>query len=145
MPPSQPGNRLLAALPPHDFARLAARMTDVTFGHKDVVYRAGGPIDHVYFPHSGILSAVVVMEDGASAETAVIGAEGMAGASTFLGADRSQEQVFCQMAPCECRKMPAAEFAAEVNKAGALRDAVYRYVRGVLNVSARQTACNGLH
>jgi CRP-like cAMP-binding protein len=140
-----PENRLLAALPGPDFDRLTARMTDVTLEHKDLVYRAGGPIGYVHFPRSGVLSAVVVMEEGATAEVAAIGREGMAGASTFLGADRSQEQVFCQVAPCECRRMSAAEFAAEVNKSGALRDVVSRYLRAVLTVSARQTACNCLH
>src|SRR5436190_629745 len=108
-----PENRLLAALPPADRARLSSRMADVTFGHKEVLYRAGGPLDYVYFPRAGVLSAIVVMADGASAEVAGIGREGMAGASVILGAGRSQEQVFCQVAPCPCRRMPAAEFAAE--------------------------------
>ncbi|HEX4606616.1 MAG TPA: Crp/Fnr family transcriptional regulator [Urbifossiella sp.] len=140
-----PENRLLSALPPHEFDRLTARMTDVSLGHKDMIYRPGGPIEHVYFPRSGMLSAVVVMEGGETAEVAGIGREGMTGASTFLGATHSQEQVFCQVSPCECRKLPAAEFAAEVARGGALRDVVYRYLRGVLTVSARQTACNALH
>src|SRR4051794_33826366 len=107
-----PENRLLAALPPADFARLTARMTDITLGHKDVLYRAGGPLDFVYFPRSGVISAVVVMEDGATAEVAVIGSEGMIGVSAFLGATRSTEQVFCQVHPSECRRLPAAEFVA---------------------------------
>jgi len=47
-----PENRLLAALPPNDFDRLIARMTDVTLGHKDLLYAAGDPIEHVYFPRS---------------------------------------------------------------------------------------------
>jgi CRP-like cAMP-binding protein len=145
MPPTQPENRLLSALPPADFARLTARMTDVTVEHKEVVYRPGGPMDHVYFPRSGVLSAVVVMEDGATAEVAVIGREGMAGASTCLGATRCAEQVFCQVPPSECRKWAKAEFVAEVAKGGALRDVVYRYLRGALVTTARQAACNALH
>ena len=140
-----PENRLLSALPPADFDRLTARMTDVTFGHKDVAYRAGGPMDYVYFPRSGMLSVVVVMDDGATAEVAAVGRDGMVGVSAFLGATHSAEQVFCQIVPCECRKMPAAEFAAEVNRGGAVRDVIYGYLRGVLTVSARQTACNCLH
>lgn len=141
----QPENRLLSALPPAEFDRLTARMTDVTFGHKDVLYRVGGPLDHVYFPRSGVLSAIVVMDDGGSAEVAGIGSEGMAGVSAFLGNDRSREQVVCQVPPCPCRRMPAAEFAAEVNKGGPLRDVAHRYLRGVLAVAAQQTACNCLH
>jgi hypothetical protein len=113
-----PENRLLSALPPREFERLTARMTDVTFAQKDLAYRIGGPIEHLYFPRSRALSAVVVMEDGPTAEIAIIGREGMAGASVALGATRSAEQVFCQVPPCECRKWPAAEFAAEVDRAG---------------------------
>jgi CRP-like cAMP-binding protein len=143
MPP--PENRLLAALPPADLTRLLARMTDVTFGHKELLYQADGPIDYVYFPRSGILSAVIVMADGQSAETAAIGREGMVGVATFLGATHSPEQVFCQVHPAECRKFPAAEFVTEVARGGSLRDVVYRYARGVLVASSRQTACNALH
>jgi CRP-like cAMP-binding protein len=141
----QPENRLLSALSPNEFDRLTARMTDVTFDLKGVAYRAGGPMEFVYFPTSGMMSCVITMTDGATAEVAAIGREGMLGASTFLGADRSAEQVFCQIAPCACRRMPTAEFVAEVKKDGALREVMYRYVRGALVVSARQTACNCLH
>jgi CRP-like cAMP-binding protein len=140
-----PENRLLAALPPAEFNRLTSRMTEVTLGHKDLLYRVGGPIDHVYFPRSGVLSAVVVMLDGQAVEAAVIGREAMAGAGVSLGAATSAEQVFCQIHPCVCRKLPAAEFVAEVAKGGPLRGVVYGYVRAALAVSARQTACNALH
>ncbi|QJX00871.1 Crp/Fnr family transcriptional regulator [Frigoriglobus tundricola] len=145
MSTAPPENRLLAALPPADLARLLARMTDVTFGHKDLVYRTGGPIDFVYFPRGGIISAVVIMDDGASAEVAAIGLEGMVGVSAALGGTASAEQVFCQVFPAECRKMPVAEFVAEFARGGALHDIVSRYVRAALIVSARQTACNALH
>ncbi len=140
-----PENRLLAALPPPEFARLTARMTDVTFDLKGLAYRAGGPVEYVYFPRSGMMSSVVVMADGGCAEVGAIGREGMLGASVALGADRSAEQVFCQMAPCACRKMPAATFAAEVKRGGPLRDVVFGYLRAALVASARQTACNCLH
>src|SRR5207237_899197 len=99
---SPPENRLLSALPPHEFARLTARMTGVTLGHKDMVYRAGGLMDYVYFPRSGVISSVVVMEDGQTAEVAAIGREGMIGVAAALGGNRSPEQVYCQVSPAEC-------------------------------------------
>jgi CRP-like cAMP-binding protein len=142
---STPENRLLSSLPRPEFDRLTTRMTDVTLGHKDLVYRAGGPIEHVYFPRSGVVSSVVVLNDGATAEVAAIGREGMCGASVLLGASSSHQQVFCQVPPSECRRMPAAEFAAEVAKGGPLRDVVHRYLRGALLASAQMTACNCLH
>jgi CRP-like cAMP-binding protein len=140
-----PENRLLAALPPPELARLIAQTTDITLGPKDLLYRAAGPMDHVYFPRSGVISAVVVMEDGQLAETAAVGREGMLGAATGLGATTSPEQVFCQVPPSECRRLPAAEFTAEVGRDGPLREIVHAYVCGSLAASARQTACNCLH
>jgi CRP-like cAMP-binding protein len=140
-----PENDLLSTLPPADLTRLTARMTDVRVSHKEVLYPCGGTIDHVYFPRTGVLSAVIIMLDGQTAETAVIGHEGMVGVATALGAVRSVEQVFCQIGTAECRKLPAAEFVAEVARGGALRDVVHGYARGTLAVSARCTACNALH
>jgi CRP-like cAMP-binding protein len=82
---SEPENRLLAALPRADFLRLTAGMSEVIFETKETAYRAGGPINYVYFPRTGVLSAVVVMRDGASAEVGLIGNEGVAGVAAFLG------------------------------------------------------------
>jgi CRP-like cAMP-binding protein len=140
-----PENRLLAALPPDDFTRLTALMTEVAFGHKELLYAVGDPIDHVYFPRSGMISSVVVMADDQTAEAAAIGREGMIGVSTFLGTVMSPEQVFCQVHPCVCRKLSTAGFVAEIARGGALRDIVYRYVCAALVASARMTACNALH
>ena len=138
-------NKLLAALPPQELARLTATMTTVTFNEKDVVYRAGGLIDHVYFPRSGVLSAIVIMLDGSTAEVAAIGSEGMVGMSAFLGATHSHEEVVCQIPTAECLRMPANEFASEVARDGHLRQLIYRYARSALFASARYTACNRLH
>lgn len=135
----------MAALPPDDFARLTNRMTNVTFGHRDVAYRAGGPMEYVYFPRTGIMSATVIMLDGASAEVGAVGRTGMLGAAVALGTDHSDEQVFCQVYPAECWKMPAAAFAAECVQGGPLRALVSGYLRATLVASARQTACNCLH
>ena len=143
MPP--PENRLLAALPPDDYARLTARMTEVTFPHKGTAYRAGGALDAVYFPRVGVMSSVVIMLDGATAEVAAIGAEGMLGFSAFLGVTRSVEEVFCQIPPCTCARLPTEEFVAEVGRGGSLKDIVHAYTRSVLATSSQLIACNALH
>lgn len=140
-----PENRLLAELPRGDYARLVARMTPVTFEHKMTVYRAGGPIDFVYFPRAGLMSSVVVMLDGATAEVSAVGSEGMLGMSAFLGATHSAEAVYCQIMPCECLRLPAAEFVAEVGRNDCLKKVIHGYARGVLTTFARLVACNSLH
>ncbi len=138
-------NRLLAALPIRERDRLTARMKDVTFNLKDVVYAAGGSIDYVYFPRSGVLSAVIVMLDGSTVEVGAIGSEGAAGVAAFLGESRSPEEVICQVPRLVCRRMPAEEFAREVERCAPLRQLLHGYLRVVLLASARFTACNRLH
>lgn len=145
MSSSLPENRLLAALPPADFARLTARMTDVTFEHKDTAYRSGGPMEYVYFPRSGMMSSVVTMLDGSTAEVAATGREGMLGSSVALGADRSTEEVFCQLSPSACRKMSTDDFTAEVRRGGPFCDMANGYLRAALAAGSRLTACNCLH
>ncbi|QJX00873.1 Crp/Fnr family transcriptional regulator [Frigoriglobus tundricola] len=140
-----PENRILAALPAADLARVLARTTEVSLGKEELLYRAGGPIDFVYFPRVGTISAIVIMDDGASTEVATTGREGVVGGAAALGARVSAEQVFCQVHPATCRKLPTAGFVAEVARGGALRDLVYRYLRATLTASARQTACSALH
>jgi CRP-like cAMP-binding protein len=141
---SGPENRLLAALPRPDFDRLTARMDDVSFATRDMAYRANGPIPHVYFPRSGMLSMVIVLEGGKTSEVGVIGNEGMAGTPVFLGADRSPTQVFCQI-PCEARRMPVAAFREEVGRDGPFRDLVQRYTQALFNLVSQSTACNHHH
>ena len=143
MTPSE--NRLLSALLPHDYARLVARMTDVTFEHRGSAYRSGGPLDAAYFPRSGVMSSVMIMLDGSTAEVAATGAEGMLGSAAFLGATRSVEEVFCQIPPCVCRRLPAADFVAEVARGGVLTAIVHNYTRSALGASAQLIACNALH
>ena len=141
---SRPENRLLATLSKSEFDRLTARMDDVTFAVRDMAYRANGPITHVYFPRSVMLSVVVVLENGGTSEVSVIGNEGMSGVPAFLGADRSRTEVFCQM-PCEARRMTAAAFREEVGGSGPFRDLVQRYAHALFNLISQSTACNHHH
>ncbi len=139
-----PGNRLLASLPRDDFERLSTHMTEVEYDHKQTVYWPNQSIEHVYFPHTGLISAVIVMADGSSAEVAVVGREGLLGASVVLGAKQSTEHVYCQVHPSLCSKLSVVDFLAEVSRGGILQTLVYAYLRAALTVSARQTACNCL-
>ena len=130
-----PENRLLAALPPAVFDRLTARMDDVVLASGTSLYRANGPIRHVYFPRSGMISMVVIMENGGTSEVGVVGNEGMAGVPAFLGADRSPTEVFCQV-PGEAAGLPVAAFKEEVRPDGPFRDVVQRYTQALLNLVA---------
>jgi CRP-like cAMP-binding protein len=79
-------NRLLAALPPHDPTLLAPHLRMIALERGMILYDAGEQIEHVYFPHSGMVSLTTVMQSGATVETATIGRGGVIGASAGLGA-----------------------------------------------------------
>lgn len=137
-------NRLLAALSPDDHARVVARCAVRSIDSHDVLYHAGGPIEHVYFPRSGAMSAVKLMGDGRAAEVAAVGIEGMIGVSAFLGAEASSVRVFCQI-PGEVLRIPTAPFLGEVRRDGQLQAILHRYLRYTLDSSAQMIACNVLH
>src|SRR6266481_9728935 len=83
-------NRFLATLPPHEFALLAPHLRTITLERGVMLQDLGEEIEHVYFPHTGMVSLVAVMQSGATVETTAIGRWGVIGASAGLGA-RSEE------------------------------------------------------
>jgi len=85
LPPSPKQNQILAALPAAEYARLlpCLEMAELKLG--DVLYEPGVPMTHAYFPVSGIISLLYVMDGGASAEIAITGNEGLVGVSLFSG------------------------------------------------------------
>src|SRR5580700_6177754 len=83
--PNPKDNRLLAALPEAEWQRWQAQIEHVHLSLGAVLYESGGAMSHVYFPTTAIVSLLYVMEDGASAEIAVVGNEGIVGISLFMG------------------------------------------------------------
>jgi CRP-like cAMP-binding protein len=142
---AHPENRLLASLPKEDRDRLVRRMDEVTLQLGDGLYRANGPIRHIYFPRSGIISKVIDMQDGETVEVGTIGREGVVGLPIFLGVDLSPFRVYCQLPPAICRRLPVDLFEAEVRKTGPLRTLLHRYTHARLCTTAQIAACNRLH
>lgn len=135
---------MLAALPPDDRARVLAHTTPITPAANDQIYRAGGPIDHVYFPNGGVASLVIQLEDGAAVEVGTVGHEGFVGSPLVLGVEHSPLRAFWQV-PGSARRMPAAAFAAEMRRDGAFAALARRYTQALLNMAAQSVACNRLH
>ena len=90
-------NRLLAALPPEDFARLRPSLVKVSFVAGDIVYDAGEHLDYVYFPTSCIISLVYTTESGITAEMGLVGNEGAAGIAVFMGGDTTSNRAVVQI------------------------------------------------
>ena len=124
--------------------RLIGLMDRVETHHGDELFRQHEQIPAVDFPVSGVLSIVVVMEDGGIAEVGTVGNEGMAGIPLLLGSDKSPAHAFYQV-PGVTYRMPAEAFREEIDKGGALAAIARRYAQGFLNQVSQSAACNRLH
>lgn len=80
-------NHLLAALPAADFARLQPHLKLVPLRLGEVIYEPGSQLRHLYFPTTAIVSLLYIMADGASAEIAVVGNDGILGIALFMGGE----------------------------------------------------------
>src|ERR1041385_580177 len=96
--PQPTHNRLLAALPPADLGRIAPHLELVKMPLGQALYESGGRLDHVYFPTNSIVSLLYVLEDGASAEIAVVGNEGIIGIALFMGGETTPSRAIVQSA-----------------------------------------------
>jgi CRP-like cAMP-binding protein len=141
---SVPENGLLATLPRSEYDRLRPNLVYLTVGVRDLLHEADTPIEHVFFPRSGVMSALVVLTDEVESEIGMIGNEGMVGVPAVRAKDLSPHRVFCQV-PGEVRRLPVAVFEAELRRAGSLRDAVDRYTQALFCMVAQCSACNLHH
>jgi CRP-like cAMP-binding protein len=140
-------NRLLAAIPEQEQNSLAPAFEVVSMGLKAHVYREDEPIEHVFFPVSGVLSLISQMQDGRGIEVATIGNEGMVGLPIFLQAPiTSAHRAFSQI-PGESLRMAAGDFSEFLNgsRDGGLHRVLHRYTQALMSMIARAVACNALH
>jgi CRP-like cAMP-binding protein len=137
-------NRFLSALPPHDFSLLAPRLRTVALERGTMLHDVGEEIEHVYFPHTGMVSLVAVMQSGATVETATIGRGGLIGASAGLGARWTFGRAIVQL-PGTAAWLSAPHFLAAANESQVIRDLVVRYNDLLLAQVQQSVACNALH
>jgi CRP-like cAMP-binding protein len=142
--PPAPRNRLLAALPPEDLARLWPQLEAVELPLRRVLHAAGEPIAAVFFPESGYASMLATLEDGDAAEVGLIGCEGMVGLPVLLGADHDDLEAMVQNAGAALRLGKAA-FRQEFDRIPAFRTLLLRYALVHHGQVARTAACNGRH
>ncbi len=137
-------NRILAALPPLEFALLAKHLNHVDLALGESLHRAGDLISNVFFVESGFISALTMLSDGQPLEIGLIGAEGVVGVSVILGATRSYSETMCQTGGGAYR-ITTGELKEAAAHAPHLRDLLLRYTH-VFHVQVAQTAaCNAHH
>ena len=111
---------------------------------EQVLIDADSPLDHVFFPDSGVVSAVAVYADGSIIEMATIGREGCAGVQAVVGAERSSVRLLVQI-PGEAVKMPRMAFNLAMGSMPAFRALMYSYLQAFLEQVLVSVACNGAH
>jgi CRP-like cAMP-binding protein len=137
-------NRFLAILPPHDFSPLAPHLRTVTLKRGVMLHEAAAEIERVYFPHSGMVSLVTIMQSGTTVETATIGRAGVIGANTGFGAKQGVARAIVQL-PGTAAWLSVSRFQAAANQSPAIRDLLVRYNDVLLTQVQQSVACNALH
>jgi CRP-like cAMP-binding protein len=137
-------NRLLAALPPEDFALLAAHLSLHELERGRHLYDPGDPLDLVYFPHDGVISLMTLMENGAAIESAPVGREGALGLMAAVAPRQSLVRAIVQ-APGTASRISATALHDAWTRSVALRDLVDRHNEALFGHAIQSVACNALH
>lgn len=137
-------NQLLAALPPDVWERWVALLEPVELPLGTVLYESGARLSHVYFPTSAIVSLLYVMENGASAEIAVVGHEGLVGVSLFMGGDTTPSRAVVQSAG-QGYRLKASAMMLEFNRAGPAMHLLLRYTQALITQMSQTAVCNRHH
>jgi CRP-like cAMP-binding protein len=137
-------NDLLASLPEAEWARWEPQLEKVELKLGQVLYESGTTMYHVYFPTNAIVSLLYVMEDGSSAEIAVVGHEGVVGISIFMGGGSTPSRAVVQSAGWGYRLRSAVikeEFASSVP----VMHLMLRYTQALITQMAQTAVCNRHH
>jgi CRP-like cAMP-binding protein len=142
--PDPKKNHLLAALPDAEWLRWAPHLEAVEFTLGTVLYESGDTMQYVYFPTTAIISLLYVLENGASAEIAVVGNEGIVGVSLFMGGESTPNRAVVQSAGLGYR-LRAGTMKDEFNRAGPVLHLLLRYTQALITQMSQTAVCNRHH
>lgn len=137
-------NRLLAVLPDAEYQRISPYLEHISLTLGTVLYEPGVALQHVYFPTDCIISLLYVMKDGASAEIAVVGNEGIVGISLFMGGETTPSRAVVQSAGNALR-LSGHLLKAEFNRSDIVHNLLLRYTQALLTQMAQTAVCNRHH
>ena len=137
-------NQLLASLPPADLARISDQVEAAPMPLGHVLYESGDQLQHVYFPTNSIISLLYVMEDGASAEIAIVGSEGIVGISLFMGGETTPSRAIVQSAG-QAFRVSSKVLKSEFHRAGPLQEVLLRYTQALITQMSQTAVCNRHH
>jgi CRP-like cAMP-binding protein len=137
-------NRLLAALPEKDYQGLLPFLEPVALPLGMAVYESGGAQGYVYFPTSSIVSLLYVLADGASAEIAITGSDGLVGIALFMGGETTPSRAVVQSAGHGYR-LRASVLKTEFERGGALQHLLLRFTQALITQMTQTAVCNRHH
>jgi CRP-like cAMP-binding protein len=137
-------NFLLAALPDPEWERWQPLLERVEMPLGQVLYESGATLTHVYFPTTAIVSLLYVMENGSSAEIAVVGNEGLVGISLFMGGESTPSRAVVQSAGRGLR-LQAQLMKDEFNRAGPVLHLLLRFTQALITQMSQTAVCNRHH
>jgi CRP-like cAMP-binding protein len=137
-------NHLLATLSEDEYVRLLPHLEFVPQSLGQVLHESGVPMHNAYFPTTSIVSMLYVMEDGASAEIAVVGNEGLLGVSLFLGGEKTTSRAVVQSAG-HAYRLKASLLRDEFARGGQMQRRLLHYSQALLTQIAQTAVCNRHH
>ena len=137
-------NQLLATLSDAVWQRLLPNLELVKMPLGQVLYESGIMLSHVYFPTTAIVSLLYVLENGASAEIAVVGNEGIVGISLFMGGESTPSRAVVQSAGSGFR-LGAQVMKDEFQRTGPVMHVLLRYTQALITQMAQTAVCNRHH
>lgn len=143
-PHSPEQNHLLAALPSDVYAHLLPALELVPLPLGWAVYESGRDQGYVYFPTTSIVSLLYVMEDGSSAEIAIVGNDGVVGIALFMGGETTPSRAVVQSAGYAYR-LKASVLKPEFERGGALQQLLLRYTQSLITQMSQTAVCNRHH
>lgn len=143
--PTPGQNRFLAALSDEVQRSLFHRLELVPLPLGKVIYESGGPVRYVFFPTDAIVSLLYVMQNGASAEVALVGNDGVVGISAILAQAESTPARAVVQRPGYAYRLTGHAFASECNRSSELLTLTLRYTQCLITQMAQTAACNRHH
>jgi CRP-like cAMP-binding protein len=142
--PSPEQNYILGTLPPAERERLFPHLKLVTLPLGKALYESGDTLQHIYFPTDSIISLLYVLENGASAEIAVVGKDGAIGVALFMGGETTTNRAIVQSSGSAYR-LTAARLKREFNRHGEVMHILLRYTQALITQMAQTAVCNRHH
>jgi CRP-like cAMP-binding protein len=136
-------NRLLGALSPEEYERLAPHLESVSLGLGETLFGPDEQIQYVHFPVTAVVSLLTDLEDGTGMEVGLVGREGLVGISAILGG--SETKVATVQAAGTSFRLRVGKLQAEFGRGGQLQAALLRYTHALMTQISQSVVCNSRH